>query len=607
MTCPPRSWRSRRAWLIAGASLLVVLLVLPWLVTPIVSGGFRAAAAGRGLEARWKSLAFRWPLGLEVRGLELDRREPRAPVLRAERMTVAMAPAWLRIRPRVTRLELERAHVLLPAASSDEREVLPTREERSAGPASPRVRAAAEQIADALLVPARRLPEVRLSGLDVSRGDSLFARLESLKLTHERGGAQFEAVGLLASEQRVPFEVALDWRRDDRLTGRASFDLGGPVRAVSRFEVGVEGRVSQDRAAGVVRIADESRLRVGQFEMAIAGEVRRAGPRFRFAVEATGLTADGVQQSLPPAMLGPLADLSVRGSWDWRASLDVDVAQPESTRFTADVIPHGLVLGPDGTRLPLLRLAGPFLATIHVPSGPVYRELAPESPSFRALAQISPLLREALLTNEDGGFYRHRGFNSSAIQGAIAENLRAGAFRRGAGTITMQLARNLYLGHRRTLSRKGQEVVLAWVLEHLTGLSKDRLLEIYLNIIEWGPGVHGAEEAARFYFEKDPALLTLDEALFLTVLVPSPSRWRSRVDVDGALRPWAREQMAFIARKMVTRAVLDSALAPRADSLRVELRGAAAAELAARRLAGVARSAPALPDSAATADSTRAL
>jgi membrane peptidoglycan carboxypeptidase len=207
----------------------------------------------------------------------------------------------------------------------------------------------------------------------------------------------------------------------------------------------------------------------------------------------------------------------------------------------------------------------------------VHRDLSPANPDFRPLDRISPLLREALLTNEDGGFYRHRGFNTAAIQGAIAENLRAGAFRRGAGTITMQLARNLFLGHQRTLSRKGQEVVLAWVLEHLTGLPKDRLFEIYLNIIEWGPGVHGASEAARYYFARDPAELTLDEALFLTVLVPSPNRWRTRVDAHGALRPWARAQMAFIARKMNSRGVLAPELVPAAESLHVELQGAAAA------------------------------
>ena len=97
----------------------------------------------------------------------------------------------------------------------------------------------------------------------------------------------------------------------------------------------------------------------------------------------------------------------------------------------------------------------------------------------------------------------------------------------------MQLARNLYTGHARTLSRKGQEVVLAWILEHLTGVSKDRLLEIYLNIIEWGPGIHGADEAARFYFDRDAHDLTLDQSLFLATVIPSPSRWRWRLDATG--------------------------------------------------------------------------
>jgi len=583
MPRPPRPLLTRRAWLIAGAAVLLLVLVLPWIVAPVVTARLRAAAAARGLDARWDALSFRWPLGVEVRGLELDRRVPPEPVLRAGRVTVALAPRLTSLRPRIARLELDEVSVRLPAADRPEGFTAP--DEAKSGPASPRVRAAAAQVAEALLVPARHLPEVRLAGLELARGDSLFARLDLLTLSQRGGGARLVATGRLAGVRDVPFDLTLDWRRDDRLTGRASFDLGGPVRALSRLEVTVEGRVSQDRHAGIVRIADDTRVRVGQFELALAGEVHRAGPRFRLALEARGLTPDGIQESLPPAMLGPLEDLDVRGSWDWRASLDVDVAEPESTRFTAGVVSHGLALGTDRARLPLHRLAGPFVATIHVPKGPVVRELAPESPSFRPLERISPLLRESVLTNEDGGFYKHRGFNASAIQGAIAENLRAGGFRRGAGTITMQLARNLYLGHRRTLSRKAQEVVLAWVLENLTGLSKDRLLEIYLNIIEWGPGVHGAAEAAAFYFEKDPVELSLDESLFLTVLVPSPSRWRGRVDAEGALRPWARAQMAFIARKMASRGVLDSAAVPAAESLRVELKGPAAAELLARRLA----------------------
>jgi membrane peptidoglycan carboxypeptidase len=158
---------------------------------------------------------------------------------------------------------------------------------------------------------------------------------------------------------------------------------------------------------------------------------------------------------------------------------------------------------------------------------------------------------------------------------AIAENLKAGAYRRGAGTITMQLARNLYTGHARTLSRKGQEIVLAWILEHLAGVSKDRLLEIYLNIIEWGPGIHGADEAARFYFDRDAHDLTLDQSLFLATVIPSPSRWRGRFDAHGAARRYVKEQMHFIGRAMIAKGWLPPEALPPADSLRVELAGPA--------------------------------
>jgi len=572
--------RTRRVLIASGALLLALVLALPWYATPLIGARLRAMAADRGYDVRWDALRFRWPLGVEVSALAVSRRSGPGPELHAARVSVSLAPRFLRLRPRITWLELDGMNIRLPSASEHDAEPDAATDEVSQGPASPRVRAAADQLAQALLLPARRLPEIRITSLDVARGDSLFARLDAFTLAHRDNGVQLAAAGLLANDQRVPFDIALDWDRDDRLTGHVSFDLLGTADRSSRLEMTLDGRVSQDRRAGVLRIARGSQLQVGPVALSFSGDVERRGPRFRLALEADGLTAERVHQGVPPAVLGPLADLRVRGSWDWHASLDVNVAKPESTHFTADVIPHGLVLGPDGARVALRQLQGPFLATIHVPRGPVQRDLAPENPDFRPLDRISPLLREAVLTNEDGGFYHHRGFNTAAIQGAIAENLRAGAFRRGAGTITMQLVRNLFLGHQRTLSRKGQEVVLAWVLEHLTGLSKDRLLEIYLNIIEWGPGVHGACEASRFYFAKDPAELTLDEALFLTVLVPSPSRWRTRVDAQGALRPWAREQMAFIARKMNTRNVLAAESVPAAESLHVELRGAAAALLA---------------------------
>ena len=223
-----------------------------------------------------------------------------------------------------------------------------------------------------------------------------------------------------------------------------------------------------------------------------------------------------------------------------------------------------------------MSLDEPFVARIHLPRARIVeRDLSPANPHFRPLAGIDTLLVHAVVANEDGAFFRHRGFNTDAVKGAIADNVKAGAFRRGAGTITMQLIRNLYLGHARTLSRKGQEVVLAWVLEHLTQITKERMLEIYFNIIEWGPGVHGADEAARFYFGHDAGRLTPDEALFLATVVPAPTKWRYRFDERGALRPFARAQMHFIGRAMMAKGWLAPALLPEADSLRVDLHGPA--------------------------------
>jgi hypothetical protein len=568
---------ARRVAGLALATLAALVLLAPALLTPLAAARVRAVAARRGLDARWSALAWRWPLGLEWRELVLERHDTHAPVVRAARVEAALGWSLPSLRLRLSALVLDDAGVTLPAASEDEPERRPSTEPEGGGPAAPRVRAAAEQLARALLLPARDLPVLRVRALDVQRGDSLFARFDALTLTHAHRGAELAVTGVLASEHRVPFDAVLDWRADDRLQGRASFRLGEPSDASATLIVTVDGHVSQDRREGRLRIAEGTRLRVGTFDASVSGDVSRRGPRFRATVEAHGVDAEALRRGLPRAMLGPLASLPVRGTFDWQASLDVDVADPGASRFTAAVTPHGLVLGPDATALPLHRLAEPFVAEIHVPRGTVMRDLSPANPGFRTLAAMGPWLPEAVLTNEDGGFRRHRGFNPGAIQDAIADNLRAGAFRRGAGTITMQLARNLFLGHRRTLSRKGQEVVLAWVLEHLTGLSKDRLLEIYLNIIEWGPDVHGAAEAARYYFDRDPADLTLDEALFLTVLVPSPTRWRTRVDAQGELRPWAREQMAFIARKMSTRGVIAPEQVPDAAQLHVTLRGAAAA------------------------------
>jgi monofunctional biosynthetic peptidoglycan transglycosylase len=146
-------------------------------------------------------------------------------------------------------------------------------------------------------------------------------------------------------------------------------------------------------------------------------------------------------------------------------------------------------------------------------------------------AQISDQLKRAVIASEDDGFSNHDGVDWDALEKAWAKNAQAEqrAQQRsttkppkvvGGSTITQQLAKNLFLSGERTLVRKGQEFVLTLLLEHL--LSKQRILEIYLNSVEWGEGVFGAEAAAQHYFRKPASKLTAYEAARLAVMLPRP-------------------------------------------------------------------------------------
>jgi monofunctional biosynthetic peptidoglycan transglycosylase len=139
------------------------------------------------------------------------------------------------------------------------------------------------------------------------------------------------------------------------------------------------------------------------------------------------------------------------------------------------------------------------------------------------LSRISPSLRHAVVAAEDSSFFTHEGFDWEGIKNAARYNLEAGEFKRGGSTITQQLAKNLYLSSERSLFRKAREALITRSLEqHLT---KERILELYLNVAEWGQGVYGAEAAARHHFKKSARDLTADEAAWLAAILPSPRQY----------------------------------------------------------------------------------
>ena len=129
---------------------------------------------------------------------------------------------------------------------------------------------------------------------------------------------------------------------------------------------------------------------------------------------------------------------------------------------------------------------------------------------------------DAIIAAEDGTFFTHNGIDWFEVQESISKNFEEGRAARGASTITQQLAKNLYLSTSKTFLRKFEEVVITLLMEWR--LSKQRILELYINVIEWGPGVFGIETAARTYFGKSASELTLDESLRLAAVIPSPLR-----------------------------------------------------------------------------------
>jgi len=180
---------------------------------------------------------------------------------------------------------------------------------------------------------------------------------------------------------------------------------------------------------------------------------------------------------------------------------------------------------------------------------PGERETGQGTPDWAPLDTISPMMQVAVLTTEDGGFFRHHGFNEWAIRSALVADLKAGRFVRGASTISMQLAKNLFLSREKTLSRKLEELILTDYLERT--FQKDEMMELYLNIIEFGPDVYGVRAAAEHYFGREPAELNLAECLFLATLLPRPREYHKMYEKNEVPQSWINtiHQLMEIAHK----------------------------------------------------------
>jgi hypothetical protein len=323
---------------------------------------------------------------------------------------------------------------------------------------------------------------------------------------------------------------------------RLAADPVGPVNAVSR------GRATLDWSGGHVKVEGA--------ELRLAGDARAAATvsldlrlrphaTFDVRVDAPALDWHALAEVLPP-QLAPGDDAPrVAGTF----GVELRAAGPfrDAARWALDATVDLSRLGRERERGPL---QDAFRHEAQLSAGRVRAiVVGPQNPSFVALATLPQHVVRAITIAEDASFWVHDGFDFHEMQDAIAAGARRGQLGRGASTISQQVAKNLWLGRERTLARKVREALLTIALE--ASVPKRRILEIYVNIAEWGPGIVGLGEAARHYFQQDARDLTPRQAAFLASIIPNPVRfhvycsrgelsptWNARVD-ELLTRLWA--------------------------------------------------------------------
>ena len=260
--------------------------------------------------------------------------------------------------------------------------------------------------------------------------------------------------------------------------------------------------------------------------------------------------------SLPQGLFSHFEGMETVGNFDYKLDYKFVKNKPNQLVFESKLTKENLKIIKYG-EANLSKLNSEFTYRA-IDKGVLQRPIVVGSsnPNFTPLNQISPYLQKCVLTSEDPSFFSHRGFINDAFKQSILKNIRTKKFSRGASTISMQLVKNVFLTREKTLSRKLEEILLVYILENNRIASKERMLEVYFNVIEWGPNVYGIGEAANFYFNKTPATLTLKECLFLASIVPKPKKFMYEFDGEGFLKAIENKKQQFISNLMLRRGLI---------------------------------------------------
>ncbi len=332
--------------------------------------------------------------------------------------------------------------------------------------------------------------------------------------------------------------LALDPLRDLRLRTQVKGTYATRARLLTLDELAVSFRGLDARLEGSAALVG------GEDEPGIPRTERRVRAR----VVVPSVPCQQVLNAMPVELVPRLRGFTLKGNFAADVKLEIDWAHLDDLVLDGSVGIFGckVLKSPDDMKQE--RLEGEFEHVVEVEENNfISFRVGPSNPDFVPIADVSPYVLKSLMTTEDSGFLKHKGFITREFRSALVKDLKEGYFKYGASSITMQLVKNVLLDRQKTLSRKLQELFLTWYIE--TILPKERLFEIYVNVIEFGPGLYGIGPAARHYFGKHPRDINPVEAAFFSSILPSPKK-RYMQYCEGELNRWSDAKVQRILKLM---------------------------------------------------------
>jgi hypothetical protein len=340
-----------------------------------------------------------------------------------------------------------------------------------------------------------------------------------------------------AAKIRLSMKSAIDEEASDASITAAGEVLDLSLRQpwlASRAVEGINGSFSGSGTVSwksdyVLKISDLS-LIVGQARLNVTADIRRTASETRadIGMNMPLAACEGLIESLPVGLAPLASQVRLDGTLALQAAIRFDTAHPAQTDAKWELANGCRVRGASPLVAPE-RFREPFILEVPDAQGKMMeRAFGPGTVNWVPLPAMTSLLSDAILVCEDGRFFHHNGFDSQAIRSSIRDNLLRGRFLRGGSTVSMQLAKNLYLRREKTFSRKLQEAALTLLLEQ--SFTKNEIMELYLNVVELGPGIYGVGEASQFYFGTAPAALSPAQAFYLASILPNPKAMHFTAD-----------------------------------------------------------------------------